>query len=656
MNKTFKIPSFVRANITPDSYNETDHTIEVVFATEVEAKRRMWDGTKYTEQLLCTPESVRLERANAGANLVDTHATYTVNTIYGVVTRAWVENKECKATVRLSKRPEVSGIVGDIIDGIIRNISVGYDIHETMVTENEETNLISVRVSDWEPGELSVCSVPVDYGSGVRSKEDTNQPNLRYHEITITKNKRTMTEEENAAAAQQAGQRSAQPNPPAAAAPAVVVDDTALRSAAVTEERTRVSTITSAFRAANLTDNSVLDGMISRGITADAARIEIIAALEAGQAPAVRTQHISIGKESIEKKREAMENAIMNRANPSIPLKPEAREFRGMSLLDMAREAVEDAGGKTRGLSTMEIAQNALNIDGRRAAGMHSTSDFPNILGNTVNSSLAREYALQERTFVQWATRGTVKDFKEKSVISTGEFSNFEEVKEGGEYTYATIGEGAEKLRVVKYGKIISLTWESIINDDLGAFSRIPRAIANAAARKQSDIVYDILLNNPKMSDGVALFHATHGNLATGSALDITNIGLLRKLLRNQKGLDKKDFLNLMGKYLLVGPDNEEAALQYASSSFVPTEINKQNVWKGQFDPIVEPRITGNKWFLAADNAQIDTVEYAFLEGQPELFTEQRNGFDVDGVEIKARMVFGAKAVDFRGLAYNPGS
>ena len=60
--------------------------------------------------------------------------------------------------------------------------------------------------------------------------------------------------------------------------------------------------------------------------------------------------------------------------------------------------------------------------------------------------------------------------------------------------------------------------------------------------------------------------------------------------------------------------------------------------------------------YLAASPNQIDTIEYAYLEGQHGAYIETRNGFDVDGVEIKCRLDFGAKAIDWRGLYKNPGA
>ena len=84
-----------------------------------------------------------------------------------------------------------------------------------------------------------------------------------------------------------------------------------------------------------------------------------------------------------------------------------------------------------------------------------------------------------------------------------------------------------------------------------------------------------------------------------------------------------------------------------------------------QFDPgmtsmaiIAEARLDAASaiaWYMAANPSQIDTIEYAYLEGQSGVYIETRVGFDVDGVEVKARLDFGAKAIDWRGIHKNPG-
>ncbi len=83
------------------------------------------------------------------------------------------------------------------------------------------------------------------------------------------------------------------------------------------------------------------------------------------------------------------------------------------------------------------------------------------------------------------------------------------------------------------------------------------------------------------------------------------------------------------------------------------------NTYAGRMSIVEEPRLlpaSGAKpWFLAADPSRIDTVEFAYLEGQEGVYTETRMGFTVDGMEIKARADFAAKAIDWRGLYRNPG-
>ena len=116
-------------------------------------------------------------------------------------------------------------------------------------------------------------------------------------------------------------------------------------------------------------------------------------------------------------------------------------------------------------------------------------------------------------------------------------------------------------------------------------------------------------------------------------------------------------FLNPEPRYLVVGPDKELEAFQYTSSQYVPAKNSDINdVRNASLTVIVDARITGNQWFLFTEPGLIDTFEYAYLEGEEGVFTETREGFEVDGLEVKARLVFGAGWIDFRGAYLNPGN
>lgn len=364
----------------------------------------------------------------------------------------------------------------------------------------------------------------------------------------------------------------------------------------------------------------------------------------------------SLTQDETRTQREAAQAYLLHRGNPSAhKLEGAATQFRGMDLMDMARDAVARSGQSISGLSKREVAVKALQ----------STSDFPALLANTVGRSLRAGYEATQRTFLPFSRQATLPDFKEISRAQLGGAPSLKRVVEGGEYEVGTIGEGAEKYRVQKYGRIVHLTWEAIVNDDLDALSRTPFAFGASAGDLESDLVYAILANNPNMADGVALFHATHGNLGTAAALadalDPTKpnpLAAMRKAMRLQKGIEGR-YISVSPQFLIVPPSLEEVALKATNASIIAGKGVDLNVTGVSLTPIIEPRLedgSATAWFGAAAPGVIDTIEYAYLEGHEGVFTETSQGFEVDGLKVKCRHVFGAKAIDWRGLYKNAGA
>ena len=245
--------------------------------------------------------------------------------------------------------------------------------------------------------------------------------------------------------------------------------------------------------------------------------------------------------------------------------------------------------------------------------------------------------------------------------VQLGEAPQLLEVGESGEFKRGTLGESKESYKVKTYGRVVAITRQVLINDDLDAFTRIPAMYGNSIAQLESDVVWGIITANPAMADGTALFHTAHKNLAgTGAALAVDAVGAARAAMALQTGLDKKTVLNIRPAFLIVPAALELRAEQLVAQNLVPADSAKvvpQSI--RTLSPISEPRLdaaSATSWYLAASPNQIDTIEYAYLEGQQGAYIETRNGFDVDGVEIKCRLDFGAKAIDWRGLYKNPGA
>lgn len=391
-------------------------------------------------------------------------------------------------------------------------------------------------------------------------------------------------------------------------------------------------------------------------------------AIAAERAPRRQNPHVRITQDEGDTIRSAIETSILLRANPqalpaNAPEREMARNYRGMSLMEVGRVFVEETQGvRLRGLGRLEMAGALLGLNNGlsvRAAGMHSTSDFANLLANVASKRLRDAYAAAPQTFKPFCRQSNNPDFKAKSVVQLSSAPSFKKVREGQEYSYGGLTDGVEQYALSTFGRIVAITRQTLINDDLGAFDRIPTMIGRAAADLESSTVYDVLLSNPTMGDNVALFHATHGNLMAGTVIDETNLGLADKAMRDQRSLAAKaadrEYLNLVPRFLVNG-NAKRIEGQKMLTAVQATATSGVNVFQNAMDQITEARVTGNKWFLVADPATVDTIEYSYLEGEEGVFVEQRVGFEVDGIEIKGRLDFAAKAIDWRGIVYNPGN
>lgn len=619
-----------QAAFAPSTLNDAERTVELVWSTGASVRRvDYWSGRAYYEELSLDPAAVNLTRLNSGAPLLDTHSSHGVEKVIGVVERAWLEGNEGRAIVRFSARDEVAPILADVKDGILRNVSVGYSVETYQI---EEGDVPVYRATSWTPMELSLVPVGADAGAGTRAAPKTSACEFINRAEARQPQESPMTQEATPAA----------PSAP---------DLDAIRAEAAILERSRVSSINTLCETHKVPE--LRAKLVDGGVTLDAARsaiLDAVATRDAGGTSArlPHGQNATVVDET-DTRRAAVENAILHRAAPGrVQLSEPGRQYRGLTLLEMGRDLLEATGENTRGLDKMTLAQRAL-----------ATSDFPIILANVANKTLRSGYEAAPQTFRPFCKQTSASDFKTIQRSSMGDAPTLKKVNEHGEFTVGTIGEGKESFQLATYGRIIALTRQTIINDDLGAFADLPSKFGVAAANLESDIVWGIITANAAMNDSVALFHANHGNLTgTGTAISVASLGVARAMMRKQTSLDG-NAINVGAQFLIVPAALELLAQQYTSSSFVAAKSADLNPFAGTLQVLTEPRLDANSataWYLAASPAQIDTIEYCYLEGNEGVYIESRNGFEVDGLEIKARLDFAAKAIDHRGLYKNNGA
>jgi len=429
-----------------------------------------------------------------------------------------------------------------------------------------------------------------------------------------------------------------------------------IQAAVKANEKQRRSDIRSAFDAFG-SRNGVLDVMNAclddMEISAADARDKLLAHLGKNSAPAAANPRIESGADATDKFREGAQASLLIRAN--LKENDGANEFRSFSLFELARHSLALAGVNTSHMDKLEVVA---------AAFTHTTSDFTNLLANTANKAMMKGYDEAEETFQLWTNTGELGDFKATSRVDLNSFPSLDNVRDGAEYKYATVGDRGENIQLATYGKLFSITRQTIINDDLQAFTRIPMKMGRAAIRTVGDLAYAVLTSNPAMSDGTALFHADHGNLLSALGPHTSSIDKMRVAMGKQKdGGDNATALNIRLANLLVPMALEGVAKVARDSEFEVGASTKNNTTpnsvRGTFEVISDARLdeaSATAWYGAANGSVHDTVEVAYLDGNQSPTLEQQAGWNVDGTEFKVRIDAGVSPIDFRGMAKNPGA
>ena len=606
-----------RAMFAPETINVEERTVELVWSTGAQVKRASWSRGDYIEELSMAPDAVRMERLNKGAPLLDAHDSFSLRSQIGVVQRAWLNGNEGRALVKFSRRDDVESIFQDVIDGIYRNVSVGYKVHKT---ERDETGAVPVeRAVDWEPYELSLVPIPADAGAQVRSEEPPA--------TQTSEQERSMNLPENGVQAPEPTQENNNRADLSVAVSVVNADE--VRA----EERRRAAGILDAARKLQVSED-LAHKLIADGVALDDARMQLIDAQATEQRKTPAHSRVEVTQDHTEKRAAAKLDYLKVRANlATLDDAPAAREYRGTTLLDMARESLDMAGVNARGMDKSEIAVRA----------MHSTTDFPLLMASIQRVTLKAAYGEEQQTWRPLAEQRNLPDFREMKEIEVGGQMLPEEIKEGGEYKAGTIQEQQGSWFLSEYGKKLVIGRRLIINDNLGYITRAVQTLARGVAVFEANQMWGLITGNAKcMSDGVALFHASHNNTGTG-VIGETSISEARQKMRNQKDFTGKNPLYVVPQYILL-PTTLETAFDKFNTTIVPNQTSSVNVFSGYLQKIVEPRLDVSstaQFYIVGNYPGVDKLVYGYLEGEAGPTIESEIKRDPDGITTYLRHDFG---------------
>jgi hypothetical protein len=396
---------------------------------------------------------------------------------------------------------------------------------------------------------------------------------------------------------------------------------------------------------------------------------------------AVEGSHIGFGESEQDKFENAAKAGFTQRCfqgtvkRTAAPKAEGASHFANLGVYRLAEACVRRMGVDPEKHTKKDIARMAmghaptLNMVKRGLAdAYHTTGSFQNILFDGLNNTLRAAYEEAPYTWSSWVRqRQSVEDFKDIHATQLSEFQNLEVVPEGKEYPEKKLSDRRKTYNIDKFGANFSVTWETIINDNLDALSRIPSMQGVAARRTQEQLVYDTFLSNPLMPDGVVLFSASHASgrnitATTAAAPSETTLDEAFELMAKQKGLNGS-VLNLVPSVLLVPQRYASTALRITNSlSFAQTNGNEgisslYGVNGVRPLQVVATALLDNNnatnWYLIASNSVVDTAEIVFLQGEESPVLENEWTMLSDKYDFKIRQSMGCAMIDHVGFYSN---
>ena len=229
-------------------------------------------------------------------------------------------------------------------------------------------------------------------------------------------------------------------------------------------------------------------------------------------------------------------------------------------------------------------------------------------------------------------------------------------------------------LQLDTYAKKFCLTRKMIINDDLGAFMKVPVAMGNRAARLIDQLFFSRLLKNPVQLDGKALFSAAHKNLLTGanSALSADSLKKAIQLFLDQVDADGQP-ISVEPKFLLVPTALKHLAIELTRGATLITAGGADNVVRPALNILADENLqvvsspylansayegaSSTAWYLFGDPRQVDTWEIGYLKGKRTPTVERgETDFNTLGMWFRVYFDLGVREQEHRGMVKSAGA
>jgi phage major head subunit gpT-like protein len=302
--------------------------------------------------------------------------------------------------------------------------------------------------------------------------------------------------------------------------------------------------------------------------------------------------------------------------------------------------------------------------------GAFSTIDISGILGNVANKAVREAFEAVDNSWRGISAIKPVKDFKTNTTYSLTGDLKYKKVAPGGQIEHATLGETSYTNKADTYARMLAITRQDIINDDLGALTAVPRRLGRGAALQLNHIFWTEFMDNS------TFFTDARGNYIEGTTTTLTLVGLNLGAVAFGALTDPDgNVMGTMPKILLVPMALDFAANQLMKSNNVSTDaawnsttgaqFGTANPFAGRFNVVVSPYLSvasytgysATAWYLLADPRDVAVIETCFLDGKDVPTIENAEAdFDSLGIQMRGYYDFGVTLQEYRGGVMSKGA
>lgn len=589
--------------------------------------------------------------------------TNSVEKTVGVIENVSLRNNKAYASVRMGRDPESSKIKDKIEDKIVRNVSVGYTIEDIEKIDSKGSRADNqYRVTSWTPKEISLVGVPLDINTNIlSSKGDSVSENKvssfarkgNFSRQAMIKMKRLFNLDESAskekmeeehkmdkvtvkAIEKDQGSLSASSAKDQTKSFELASSNAKTAEEVLKAERSRSATIFSLSKKFNL-DSDFTSELINSDYDENEVRKHVLEKISLDDYNKSKSTNYVVPEQindHMDKKGELLGQYLGSRISGN-------RRKMGKEALNNLEKFKTDYVLRwylgNHNLNNQELFQRLL-----------TTSDFTNVLGDELNKEVQMAYAPEEKNWEPLVERRVVSDLKSIKVVDVDSDAIPKEVQEGAEYETGSISSEKTSYSMKKYGRILLLTEETIINDDLGVLGSTARMIGNKVASLENDTFWGII------TTGSFFTSANNNIISSTTTLNAAGIDAARTVIRKQKSLADNQYISIQPRYIIV-PEALSGTAMSLFANFVPNVNTNALQFRinGLRGVISDPRLDDDSttvWYLSGAASEAPLFQRAHLQGQemPTVTEDEIKSRDSIGYKLKVR--FGFANIDHKAI------